>query len=301
MSDFVVNVVRARQHKFAFYSPFPFLLYPFLLFFPLSSHFFPLSSLFFLFFVSLSFPSFHLNFFKFLSARMSDFVVNVVRARQHKVAFYNPEHQNSQEMFSASLPLYLFFTTYILVCLSWFYFCQQNLPNSTFLLRRILRLYLYINIFVYTCYIIFIIFLSQEKYRNTTHTVETVFASSISFCAGLSFAYFGRRLYLRMRRVSKLNVSKKIGGIALMCTTLFFVRSCMTIMSYYLWKKPVPILIHNIIWFTLIELGPSIAILLLIGGTTSQYGRKNDESAKLLNSQICCGATIEQGIIRVEV
>eukprot|EP00026_Physarum_polycephalum_P013678 Phypoly_transcript_14104.p1 GENE.Phypoly_transcript_14104~~Phypoly_transcript_14104.p1 ORF type:complete len:199 (+),score=5.70 Phypoly_transcript_14104:154-750(+) len=145
-----------------------------------------------------------------LLARMSDFVVNVVRARQHKVAFYNPEHQNSQEMFSASLPLYLFFTTYILVCLSWFYFCQQNLPNSTFLLRRILRLYLYINIFVYTCYIIFIIFLSQEKYRNTTHTVETVFASSISFCAGLSFAYFGRRLYLRMRRVSKLNVSKKV-------------------------------------------------------------------------------------------
>jgi hypothetical protein len=139
-----------------------------------------------------------------------------------------------------------------------------------------------------------------------------------------------------------------------MCTTVFFVRSGMTLMSYFLWKQPIPILVHSIffplifssflkfyvknkvhiwnsnvlniemqllkdlfafafisyffhvdldiVWFTFIELGPSIAILLLIGGTTSQYGAKNEETAKLLNSQVCCGSTyhIEQGIIRVE-
>jgi len=205
-----------------------------------------------------------------LLARTNDLTVNFLE-RDYKMFFRPAEHQGVWDMFFASLPVYMFFTTYILVCLSWYYVFQKSFSRSPLHLSHIMKFYLAINVFVYTFYVTFVVLMSFHKLRKTTHIVETTFACTISILAGLGFALFGSKLYFRMRhltveQINKLTLKRKIGYIAIMCTFVFFLRACMIMISFFFFSKPYMLLINNIVWYIVIELVPSMAVLVLMGG-----------------------------------
>jgi len=207
-----------------------------------------------------------------LLARVNDYAVSISRAH-YEMIIMPIQVQDWVEMLSGSLPVYMFFTTYILVCLSWFYVFKKSLSSSPDLFKQIMKLYLAINAFVYTIYITFVMLMVYlPHYRFEAHLVETFYSATISVMTGAAFAFYGRQLYSRVHagtaiNGTKLMVANKVVYTAVICTAVFFLRAAMIVSNFLFLRKPLFMLLQTLLWSVFIELLPCMAILVLLGRT----------------------------------
>jgi len=206
-----------------------------------------------------------------LAMRAADLTVNCVLSG-NDIMTRPPERQSPWWMLSAALPVYLFFTTYILVCLLWVYLYCNNYRTAQFLMNQIKWIYLAINVFVYSVFSILMGLMFNDKQGTNLrsyHIVEACFATVISFCSGVVFLIFGLLLYSRLRMLQSLTeqrkrIAAKVGYTTALCTFVFILRSVMITVSFFLFLSPTKMLINNLVWYSTIELIPSTVIFYAI-------------------------------------
>jgi len=208
--------------------------------------------------------------------------------------------QSALLMVSGSIPVYLFFTTYILVCLFWIYLYYNSYMPAQYLVNEIRQIYGVINFIVYTFWAIIVILMLFEPHNvhYTIHAVETVFATIISFLAGILFLVYGVKLRakLYMARVlspNRMQLAKKVGYTTALCTFVFLLRGCMITLSFFVISKiPLAVYVNNVLWRVVIELIPSTLILFLIQNAesnaskvpTKRDSQRADPTTPLLNA-----------------
>jgi len=226
-----------------------------------------------------------------LLARIGDLVLRLQRS--HFDAVIMPvDHQDWLEMLTSSLPVYLFFTTYILVCLSWFYLFKKSFTNSPDLFWEIMKLYLVVNAFVYSFYTAFVILMCFPAWQLAVHIIETFFAMAISLLTGLAFAFYGSQLFSHMHmnsvfaiNPSKLVVAQKVRYTAVICTLVFFLRAFMIVASFFFLQSAVEMIFDNIFWFTFVEILPCLSVLAILGRTAPKTKAPRHETKPLLTNQ----------------
>lgn len=236
-----------------------------------------------------------------LILRSSDLTINFI-VSGYEIIIRPPAHQSAWWFVSASLPVYMFFTTYVLVCLFWIYLYKDAYAYTTSIMRQIKIVYLCINIVVYGFWVSIVVglFEAQPEYHFRIHAVETGFAASISFIAGTLFLVYGSKLYTRLKSLpaksdpkkrlskryktgkgpsTKKRTIRRVGHLTVICTLVFLIRGCLILFSFFLFRTAFQMLVDNIMWYTMIEFVPSMSILILMYDVRYLSAEDFDDSA----------------------
>jgi len=206
-----------------------------------------------------------------LLARCLDLLRNYMVSREELIG--RPVTQQTPlDMLSGGLPVYLFFTTYIQVCLLWFYLHKIHKKDhrlSMSPLKNFKLVSLVLNLLVYMCWAGFMVafFLTGLP---IIHEAETLFSTAVSVAAGLASFYFGKQLHSQMTNSlaadRRLMMIRKISYTTLICTFVFLIRAILIVFSFYYCRgaQQFDIILLNIIWWIIIEIAPTMMIILVM-------------------------------------
>jgi len=174
--------------------------------------------------------------------------------------------QSPLDVLISSLPVYLFFTTYMQICLLWYYLPKMKSHGVHSRTKGLVVISVLINLFVYLCWISFIVafFLTAKK---IVHTIETIFSTVLSVSAGMASLFFGVRLYIRLQNSlshEKKTITRKILATTVICTFVFLFRAVLIALTYFFFSAQIQIVIFNLIWWALIEIIPVLAITIVM-------------------------------------
>jgi len=199
-------------------------------------------------------------------------------------------YQSPWLFISASLPVYMFFSNYVSVCLYWILLLHKNVYLPVGVNKNKIKLWtliIYGILYGFWLGIVIAFFATPESQHLTIHTVETIYAALLSFIAGVVFVIIGPRLYSKLTaHSSNLYSAVRVSYTTVVCTFVFLFRGCFILISFYLFTTKVESLVGNIIWFLVAELIPSSIIIAVIYSEKSKVNSLLGDSSPSLQSSI---------------
>jgi len=182
-------------------------------------------------------------------------------------------YQTPYDVILGGLPGYIFFSTYVILAIFWYILYNRAHDESTAIIRRIRVFYIIMNLFVYSIWITLLIlmFLYQgnDLLKMYFHSAEAIFAACIGIFASLATSFLGGRVYFKLASLPcissvRLEIARKIGILTGVLTALFFLRSVMILLDFFVFHDAMDNLISKLIFQIIFELFGSVVILYVL-------------------------------------